>query len=239
MIEYMDCTSIADEIKAGISAKLVGGRPVLLVMRAGDAADDEMYLRGIRRDAEELGIDVVTDKRDGALSGLDGVLTLGEMEHRPPMEWDVDGFRGKKQIRAVTEAALRVAESKMSLVGKYATVIGRGVGREIARELVDRDVTVTLCHSKTSEADMDAVLLPADVVFCAARDAEFYPSNAKSEKLIVDISNSFNGESGRYDRYDRRVTVTARIGGVGVVTRAVLLDRIADNYRIRTGAARW
>ena len=155
------------------------------------------------------------------------------------MEWDVDGFRGKKQIRAVTEAALRVAESKMSLAGKYATVIGRGVGREIARELVDRDVTVTLCHSKTSEADMDAALLPADVVFCAARGAEFYPSNAKSEKLIVDISNSFNGSSDRWDKYDRRVTVTARIGGVGVVTRAVLLDRIADNYRIRTGAARW
>lgn len=239
MIEYMDCTPIADEIKAGISAKLVGGRPVLLVMRAGDAADDEMYLRGIRRDAEELGIDVVTDRRDGALSGLDGVLTLGEMEYRPPMEWDVDNFRGGRQIRAVTEAALRVAESRMVLAGKSATVIGRGIGREIARELIDRDATVTLCHSRTRDYVMYEAICRADVVFCAARDAKFYPANAKCEKLIVDISNSFNEKNDVLLRYNGHITITARKGGVGAVTRAVLLDRIADNFRIRTGAARW
>ena len=62
MIRYMNCEQIACEIKSGIRAKLCGGHPVLLAMRSGDAPDDEMYLRGILRDAAELGIDVVTDK---------------------------------------------------------------------------------------------------------------------------------------------------------------------------------
>ena len=229
MIEYVDCGVIAESMKDDIRKKLNGGSPTLLIVRAGNNRDDEMYLRGLRRDAEELGISIVMDTGDTAREkGLDGILTLGNVPYTPPTELDVDGIGGKR-IRAVTEAALMIAEKYAhdDIVGGHTTVIGRGIGAEIAREMVKRNATVSICHSKTDAKVLEWLLMCSEIVFCASRGAPFSTSLVSSEALVIDIGYGFEAAHGS-SRPEPRMT--PRKNGVGVVTRAVLLNRVADNY---------
>ena len=93
---------------------------------------------------------------------------------------DVDGLtpanlgllqlnREAEAIVAATPAAcVRLAEETGPLAGRRVTVVGRGrsVGRGLIPMLVNRDATVTVCHSRTR--DLAAAVGGAELVFVAA-----------------------------------------------------------------------
>lgn len=129
----------------------------------------------------------------------------------------------------------------IDLDGKEVCVLGRGitVGRTIGLLLASRGVnaTVTLCHTGTK--DVHKHMRRADVIVAAMGVAGFVkPEDVKDGAVLVDVgvSRVFDEEAGRYrikgdvDKacYEKSVAYTPNPGGVGPMTRAMLLANVVE-----------
>ncbi|MEE8270436.1 MAG: bifunctional 5,10-methylenetetrahydrofolate dehydrogenase/5,10-methenyltetrahydrofolate cyclohydrolase, partial [Alphaproteobacteria bacterium] len=84
-------------------------------------------------------------------------------------------------------ACIRLAESAAPLAGRRAVVVGRGrsVGRALIAMLINRDATVTVCHTKTP--DLAAAIAPCDFVFVAAgRPGLITAAHLASGQIVID-----------------------------------------------------
>lgn len=125
--------------------------------------------------------------------------------------------------------------------GRHAVVIGRSmvVGRPISLLLMERDATVTICHSKT--VDMAAFCRSADIIVSAAGVPGLITGDfVRPGQIILDVS--MNWETGRGNAqggkgcfvgdavFEEVEPVVAAItpvpGGVGAVTTAVLMRHV-------------
>ncbi|WP_342240675.1 bifunctional 5,10-methylenetetrahydrofolate dehydrogenase/5,10-methenyltetrahydrofolate cyclohydrolase, partial [Inquilinus sp. OTU3971] len=109
-------------------------------------------------------------------AGLDVEIAIRQLD---PLK-DVDGLTphnlgliaaGREAdalLPATPAACIQLAETVADLKGARAVVVGRGraVGRALAPMLVNRDATVTVCHSRTR--DLAAAIAAAAIVFVAA-----------------------------------------------------------------------
>lgn len=129
----------------------------------------------------------------------------------------------------------------IDLDGKEVCVLGRGItiGRTIGLLLTRKAVnaTVTLCHTGTK--DVRDHMRRADVIVAAMGVAGFVkPEDIKEGAILVDVgvSRVFDEESGRYkvkgdvDKacYEKAFAYTPNPGGVGPMTRAMLLQNVVE-----------
>jgi len=114
--------------------------------------------------------------------------------------------------------------------GKKAVVVGRSniVGKPIALMLLQKNCTVTVCHSRT--ADLENEVKQADLVIAAVgRPQMIKGSWLKPGCCVIDvgINATDTGLVGDVD-YESAKTVAARItpvpGGVGPMTIAMLME---------------
>ena len=129
----------------------------------------------------------------------------------------------------------------IDLNGKEVCVLGRGItiGRTIGLMLTRNAVnaTVTLCHTGTR--DVADHMRRADVIVAAMGSAGFVtPDKIKDGAVLVDVgvSRVYDEEAGRYrikgdvDKacYDKASAYTPNPGGVGPMTRAMLLANVVE-----------
>ncbi|WP_137652365.1 bifunctional methylenetetrahydrofolate dehydrogenase/methenyltetrahydrofolate cyclohydrolase [Bifidobacterium moukalabense] len=129
----------------------------------------------------------------------------------------------------------------VDLNGKEVCVLGRGItiGRTIGLMLTRKEVnaTVTLCHTGTR--DVRDHMRRADVIVAAMGSAAFVkPDDIKEGAVLVDVgvSRVFDEEAGRYrvrgdiDKacYEKASAYTPNPGGVGPMTRAMLLENVVE-----------
>lgn len=116
------------------------------------------------------------------------------------------------------------------LRGKHAVVIGRSniVGKPMALMLLQRDATVTICHSRT--AHLKAQTLQADVIVAAVGKRNVLTADmVKPGAAVIDVGMNRNDAGKLCGDVDfdgvRRVAgwITPVPGGVGPMTRAMLL----------------
>ena len=137
---------------------------------------------------------------------------------------------------------------RIDLVGKEVCVLGRGltVGRTIGLLLTNRgvDATVTLCHTGTR--DIDAHLRRADVIIAAVGRAGLVgPDQVRPGAVLVDVgvSRIWDKQEGRWrikgdiDPAARpsSAAYTPNPGGVGPMTRAMLLANVVDSAERAAG----
>ena len=129
----------------------------------------------------------------------------------------------------------------IGLDGKEVCVLGRGItiGRTIGLLLTRRNVnaTVTLCHTGTK--DVREHMRRADVIIAAMGSAGFVtPDDIKPGAVLVDVgvSRVWDEQTGRYrikgdvDKacYAKASAYTPNPGGVGPMTRAMLLANVVE-----------
>lgn len=134
----------------------------------------------------------------------------------------------------------------IDLNGKEVCVLGRGItiGRTIGLMLTRKEVnaTVTLCHTGTR--DVRDHMRRADVIVAAMGSAAFVkPDDIKEGAVLVDVgvSRVFDEEAGRYrvrgdiDKacYEKASAYTPNPGGVGPMTRAMLLENVVEMAKRR------
>ena len=188
---------------------------------------------------------------------------------------DVDGFhpinvgrlvQGRPHLVPCTPSGVIVMLEHygIPIARSRAVVIGRSeiVGKPMAMLLLQRDATVTICHSKT--LDLPAVAREADILVAAIGRAAFVtPSFVKPGATVIDVGinrvtdpsmvrDLFEPGSTRLADFERRGAVvvgdvhpkvanvagslTPVPGGVGPLTIAVLLRNTVKAASTRTVA---
>lgn len=120
----------------------------------------------------------------------------------------------------------------VNLSGAKTAVIGRSntVGGPLAKMLMCKDATVTVCHTKT--ADLKDVIYNQDIVISAAGRARFIKKDMiKKGTILIDVGTN-QDEAGvfcgdvDFDNIKQSCVVSPVPGGVGPVTVACLLENI-------------
>jgi len=156
---------------------------------------------------------------------------------------DVDGFHpintgrlfsGQKdnlRFEACTPMGIieLLERENIDIEGKKAVIVGRSniVGKPIAHLLLDKNATVTICHSRTK--DLPSEVLQADILIAAVGIAEFINGDmVKEGAVVIDVGiNRVDGKLvGDVDfasAVDRASYITPVPGGVGPMTIAMLM----------------
>jgi methylenetetrahydrofolate dehydrogenase (NADP+)/methenyltetrahydrofolate cyclohydrolase len=154
---------------------------------------------------------------------------------------DVDGFHpvnvghmviGKEALLPCTPhgCIVMLEEIGYDLNGKEAVVIGRSniVGKPIAIMLLEKNATVTVCHSRT--VDLPSVVRRADVVVAAVGRPEMVKGDwLKPGAVVIDVGiNRVEGKLVGDVDFASAAEVASAItpvpGGVGPMTIAMLLE---------------
>ena len=114
--------------------------------------------------------------------------------------------------------------------GKHAVCIGRSplVGKSVGLMLLNRNATVTYCHSRT--VDLPAEVQKADILVAAVGKPAFVTADmVKPGAIVIDVGiNHVNGHAVGDVKFEEVKEVAGFItpvpGGVGPMTRAMLLE---------------
>lgn len=158
-----------------------------------------------------------------------------------PAEKDVDGFckenvgnllLGRRCITSCTPlGVIKMLESvNYDFAGKNAVVIGRSniVGKPLAMLLLQKNCTVTVCHSKT--VNLNKICAKADLVIAAIGKPEFVKADMiKEGACVIDvgINRTEKGLVGDVDFNDvvNKVSFISKVpGGVGPMTITMLME---------------
>jgi methylenetetrahydrofolate dehydrogenase (NADP+) / methenyltetrahydrofolate cyclohydrolase len=165
-------------------------------------------------------------------------------------EKDVDGFHPYNIGRLVTGSPIFVPctpygviklleYSNIDLSGKEAVVVGRSniVGKPVAMLLMQKNATVTICHSKTK--DLPAVCRRADILIAAIGIPKMITAEyVKDGAVVIDVGvNRLPDGSlcGDVD-YDTAEKIASKItpvpGGVGPMTITMLMYNTVMSARL-------
>jgi methylenetetrahydrofolate dehydrogenase (NADP+)/methenyltetrahydrofolate cyclohydrolase len=178
--------------------------------------------------------------------GLDGA----ELTALIAPEKDVDGLtpvsagrlaQGLPGLRPCTpQGVIELLDAHdVVLEGADAVVIGRSnlVGKPLAALLLERNATVTICHSRTR--DLPAVCARADVLVAAVGVARLIGAeHVRSGAVVIDVgmNRTEDGVRGDVDFdavHERASLVTPVPGGVGPMTVAMLLRNTVTAARLQ------
>jgi len=154
---------------------------------------------------------------------------------------DVDGFhavnlgallQGRSGFVPGTPAGVMrlLAHAGVALAGKNATIVGRStiVGKPLALLLLQKDATVTICHSKTR--DLAAVTRQADILIAAAGRAKLVTAEmVKPGACVIDVGvnrlpdGKLAGDVDFAAVKEIAGSITPVPGGVGPMTVAMLI----------------
>ena len=123
----------------------------------------------------------------------------------------------------------------IDLTGKKVCVVGRSlvVGKPAAIMALQRNGTVTVCHTKTK--DMKAVARDADIIIAAAGKAGVVGEGFfKEGQIVIDVGINFDEEGNMKGDVDFAAAepivaaITPVPGGVGTVTTSVLVKHVIE-----------
>ncbi len=134
---------------------------------------------------------------------------------------------------------------KIELSGKHAVIINRSnlVGKPLYHLMLEKNATVTTCHSKTR--DLRSLCLGADVIVTAVGNRERFTLTqdmVKEGTVVIDVGTSrSDGKLAGdvdYDNVIKKASYATPVpGGVGPMTRAMLLKNTVTAASISKGIA--
>ncbi len=198
------------------------------------------------------------DEIDGMLLQLPVPPTLNSnrcLERISPLK-DVDGFHpenvgrtalGLRSFKPCTPFGVLALLKRYNLSpsGKKAVVVGRSniVGRPLSIMLSAAhafgDATVTLCHSKTP--NLAELCADADFIFLALGRPGFLTADmVKPGAVIVDVGitrteEGLKGDCDFESVKEKAAAITPVPGGVGPMTRAMLLTNTLQAFKLHNG----
>ena len=158
---------------------------------------------------------------------------------------DVDGFHpenlgklliGEDTIVSCTpKGIMKIIDSLgEDLTGKNAVVVGRSriVGKPIACLLLNRNATVTICHSRTK--NLEEYTKNADILIVAVGKASLVNKEmVKEGAIVIDvginrIEGKIKGDVDTIEVADKAKYITPVPGGVGLTTVLSLMENVVE-----------
>lgn len=176
-------------------------------------------------------------------------LDINEAFRRISPEKDVDGFNpislGKLCLNQDTFVSctpygiMKILEAyNIDIRGKHAVIIGRSniVGKPMSLCLLNKDATVTICHSKTK--NLKEMTKQADILIAAIGKKQFVTADMVKEGAVVIDVGINRTEEGLFGDVDfenvkeKTSYITPVPGGVGPMTVAMLMNNIIKAAKI-------
>ena len=241
---------------------LVGDDPASVSYVTGKAKDSaEVGFKNttIRRPAEtneEEILNLIAELNED--KGVDGILVqLPLPKHISEekviaaisKEKDVDGFHPlnvaalwQKQectLPCTPKGVIKLLDKAgVEIAGKKAVVIGRSniVGLPVSKLLLDRNATVTMCHSRTK--NLAEVTREADILVVAIGRPKFITADMVGEgAAVIDVGVNRDPETGKLCGdvdfaacQEKASVITPVPGGCGPMTRACLMENTIECY---------
>ncbi len=157
---------------------------------------------------------------------------------------DVDGFNpinigklaiGEDAFVSCTPYGVikMLEEYNIPIEGKRAVIIGRSniVGKPLIQCLLNKNATVTICHSRTK--NIDEITKEADILIAALGKPKFVKENmVKENAVVIDVGINRN-EEGKlvgdvdFENVSKKASyITPVPGGVGPMTIAMLMNNV-------------
>lgn len=157
---------------------------------------------------------------------------------------DVDGFHpinvgkltiGEDAFISCTPYGIikLLEEYQIPIEGKNAVIIGRSniVGKPLIQCLLNKNATVTVCHSKTK--NIEEITKKADILIAAIGRLKYVKANmVKDKAVIIDVGINRN-ELGKlegdvdFEEVEKKASyITPVPGGVGPMTIAMLMNNV-------------
>ena len=164
-------------------------------------------------------------------------------------EKDVDGFHPlnvaalwQKQeciLPCTPKGVIKLLDrAGVEIAGKKAVVIGRSniVGLPVSKLLLDRNATVTMCHSKTK--NLAEVTREADILVVAIGRPKFVTADMVGEgAAVIDVGVNRDPETGKlcgdvdFEACKEKASVITPVpGGCGPMTRCCLMENTIECY---------
>lgn len=171
-------------------------------------------------------------------------LNINEAFGKISPEKDVDGFNpvnvGKLALNQDTFVSctpygiMKMFESyNIDLTGKNVTIIGRSniVGKPLIQCCLNKNATVTVCHSKTK--DLNEHTKNADILIVAIGKSKFVTDDmVKDGAVVIDVGIN-RDENGKltgdvdFENVEKKASyITPVPGGVGPMTIAMLMNNV-------------
>lgn len=190
-------------------------KPCLVVIQVDDDPASTSYIKGKKKDCEEVGIvcehihiNSEEVRKDvlacviggyGVADNVDGIIiqlpipdkyNLDRLLENIPAAKDVDGFRRDSCFKPCTPKGIMdwLDYNEVELSGKDVCVIGRSniVGKPLVNMMIDAGATVTCCNSKTK--DLKYYTRNTNIVVSAIGKAKYFNSTYfKRGQIIVDV----------------------------------------------------
>ena len=260
----INCKNIANKIKEDLKL-LVTDDKQLAIIQVGENPASNIYIRNKIKDCEELGIpyhyyqfaeDTTNNEvlqkinelnADEKIKGIIIQLPLPNhlntelLTNAVADEKDIDGFKVTSKYTPCTpKGIMTILDSlNVDLSGKTAVIIGKGktVGRPLINLLLDRGVTVTVCHSKTRQCDLERHTFNADIIISAVGKPNLLTLNMIDDEnknlIIIDVGIS-RDENGKQigdcarELHDIVENITGYTQSVGLMTRTSLIQNLLE-----------
>ncbi len=153
-----------------------------------------------------------------------------------PPHLDCDGLNPMSKCNPATPTGIinYLKACEFSFAGKTAVILGRSdiVGKPMARMLLEQDMTVSICHSKTPSEVKQALLKDADLVVSAVGKIGILTRADCPNAIVIDvgINQNENGKlCGDFIEDPNVENMSTPVpGGVGLLTRLALLQNCFD-----------
>lgn len=263
-IEYQELKQ--KNIKSKLVVIMVGDNSAskIYVKNKNKACEDvgieyEEYLLGMETSQKEL-IDLIEklneDKSVNAIllqSPIPSNLNINEAFTTISPEKDIDGFNtlnvGKLVLNQDTfvpctpYGIMKIFEEyNIDLSGKNVVILGRSniVGKPLIHCCLNRNATVTTCHSKTQ--NIKEITLKADILISAIGKANFITADMVKENAVVIDVGINRLENGKitgdvdFDNVKEKASyITPVPGGVGPMTIAMLMNNVIKATKRQNG----
>ena len=224
-----------------------GRKVTLAIIVVGDDPASHVYKDRLMKLAESMGIYVKELLYPADTKQEDLLRDIARMNHNRyvtgvlpmmplPKPLDSDMYLGYGKMSPCTPRACMATLEHygIELEGKHAVVIGRSnvVGKPVANLLLNKNATVTICHSKTK--NIAEITRQADIIVAAVGKPCFVtPDMIKEGAVVVDVGiNAVDGKLvGDVDPavVGKASAYTPVPGGIGVVSNMMVMDLLTRN----------
>lgn len=242
--------------------KNIDTKPCLNIFQIGEDFGSSIYIKNKIKDCEKINVPVIFSQLSENISQNDFnkilksvspsnkiLVTLPlpkEITLLPDYisaEQDIDGIIHNLYPSCTAEGIIDwLAINNIPLKSKHVVIINRSelIGKSLAKMFLDKDATVSICHSYTLKGTLSSLVSSADIIISAIGKPKYFkwdlPISKYGEKIFIDVGINKDEENklcGDFDYYyltKQGHYVTPVPCGVGELTRVTLLKHLVKKY---------